>query len=177
MQKPSPPRPSLTVSSTRTQPRAMPSTFSWPLVVPSALAGSGAGYLGIMRNTSRKIVTKYFTRIASILCLTIFCSGCAWTKSAAYGAFENDLRILKGQPVKEAYIFTIGYLGQQKPQSIKTLPNGNEAWTYVTDHQFRKYFFSNEITSERCTVVVEVDAKVGIIDQASSEGPGCWRAL
>ncbi len=123
------------------------------------------------------MVTKYFTRIASILCLTIFCSGCAWTKSAAYGAFENDLRILKGQPVKEAYIFTIGYLGQQKPQSIKTLPNGNEAWTYVTDHQFRKYFFSNEITSERCTVVVEVDAKVGIIDQASSEGPGCWRAL
>jgi hypothetical protein len=37
---------SLTVRSTRTQPRAMPSAFSWPLVVPSALAGSGAGYLG-----------------------------------------------------------------------------------------------------------------------------------
>jgi hypothetical protein len=43
---PSTPRPSLTVRSTRTQPRAMPSAFSWPLVVPSALAGSGAGYLG-----------------------------------------------------------------------------------------------------------------------------------
>jgi len=43
---PSPSRPSLTVRSTRTQPRAMPSAFSWPLVVPSALAGSGAGYLG-----------------------------------------------------------------------------------------------------------------------------------
>ena len=43
---PSPSRPSLTVRSTRTQPRAMPSAFSWPLVVPSALKGSGAGYLG-----------------------------------------------------------------------------------------------------------------------------------
>jgi len=43
---PSPSRPSLTVRSTRTQPRAMPSAFSWPLVVPSALTGSGAGYLG-----------------------------------------------------------------------------------------------------------------------------------
>jgi hypothetical protein len=43
---PSPSRPSLTVRSTRTQPRAMPSAFSWPLLVPSALAGSGAGYLG-----------------------------------------------------------------------------------------------------------------------------------
>ena len=43
---PSTPRPSLTVRSTRTQPRAMPSAFSWPLLVPSALKGSGAGYLG-----------------------------------------------------------------------------------------------------------------------------------
>ena len=43
---PYPSRPSLTVRSTRTQPRAMPSAFSWPLLVPSALAGSGAGYLG-----------------------------------------------------------------------------------------------------------------------------------
>jgi hypothetical protein len=43
---PSTSRPSLTVRSTRTQSRAMPSAFSWPLVVPSALAGSGAGYLG-----------------------------------------------------------------------------------------------------------------------------------
>jgi hypothetical protein len=43
---PSPSRHSLTVRSTRTQPRAMPSAFSWPLVVPSALKGSGAGYLG-----------------------------------------------------------------------------------------------------------------------------------
>ncbi len=43
---PSPSRHSLTVRSTRTQPRAMPSAFSWPLLVPSALAGSGAGYLG-----------------------------------------------------------------------------------------------------------------------------------
>ena len=43
---PSPSRHSLTVRSTRTQPRAMPSASSWPLVVPSALAGSGAGYLG-----------------------------------------------------------------------------------------------------------------------------------
>ena len=43
---PSTPRHSLTVRSTRTQPRAMPSAFSWPLLVPSALAGSGAGYLG-----------------------------------------------------------------------------------------------------------------------------------
>ena len=43
---PSTSRHSLTVRSTRTQPRAMPSAFSWPLLVPSALAGSGAGYLG-----------------------------------------------------------------------------------------------------------------------------------
>ena len=43
---PSTSRPSLTVRSTRTQPRAMPSAFSWPLLVPSALKGSGAGYLG-----------------------------------------------------------------------------------------------------------------------------------
>jgi hypothetical protein len=43
---PSPSRPSLTVRSTRTQPRAMPSAFSWPLLVPSAQKGSGAGYLG-----------------------------------------------------------------------------------------------------------------------------------
>ena len=43
---PSTPRHSLTVRSTRTQPRAMPSAFSWPLLVPSALTGSGAGYLG-----------------------------------------------------------------------------------------------------------------------------------
>ena len=43
---PSPSRHSLTGRSTRTQPRAMPSAFSSPLVVPSALAGSGAGYLG-----------------------------------------------------------------------------------------------------------------------------------
>ena len=33
---PSTPRPSLTVRSTRTQPRAMPSAFSWPLLVPCA---------------------------------------------------------------------------------------------------------------------------------------------
>lgn len=46
LSKPSTPRPSLTARSTRTQPSAMPSAFSWPLVVPSALKGSGAGYLG-----------------------------------------------------------------------------------------------------------------------------------
>jgi hypothetical protein len=46
MHKPSTAHPSLTVRSTRTQPRAMPSAFSWPLLVPSALTGSGAGYLG-----------------------------------------------------------------------------------------------------------------------------------
>ena len=123
------------------------------------------------------MATIHFTRITSILCLSILCCGCTWTKSAAYGAFEDDLDRLKGKPIKEAYIFNIGYLAQQKPESFKPLPNGNEAWTYVIDHQFRKYFFSSEISSERCIVVVEVDAEAGIIDQASSEGPGCWRAL
>ena len=33
-------------SVNRTPTQAMPSAFSWPLLVPSALAGSGAGYLG-----------------------------------------------------------------------------------------------------------------------------------
>ena len=43
---PSPSRHSLTVRSTRTPTQAMASPFSWPVLVPSALAGSGAGYLG-----------------------------------------------------------------------------------------------------------------------------------
>ena len=30
----------------RTPTRAMPDAFSWPVLVPSALAGSGAAYLG-----------------------------------------------------------------------------------------------------------------------------------
>ena len=43
---PSTPRRCLTVRSTRTPTQAMASPFSWPVLVPSALAGSGAGYLG-----------------------------------------------------------------------------------------------------------------------------------
>ena len=43
---PSPSRHNLTVRSTRTPTQAMASPFSWPVLVPSALAGSGAGYLG-----------------------------------------------------------------------------------------------------------------------------------
>ena len=44
--KPSTPRHSLTVRSTRTPTQAMASPFSWPVLVPYALPGSGAGYLG-----------------------------------------------------------------------------------------------------------------------------------
>lgn len=46
VRKPSTPRATLAVRSTRKQPRAMPLPCAWILVVPSALAGSGAGCLG-----------------------------------------------------------------------------------------------------------------------------------
>jgi hypothetical protein len=97
--------------------------------------------------------------------IVLLFTGCVGTKAGAYRVFAEDLKRLEGKSFNDANVFLIGHLANEKPVEIKRLENGNE---------IRAYRMRKERKQE-CTVLIEVNPLTGVIVDASSKGPDCWR--
>lgn len=102
----------------------------------------------------------------AVIMLMGLLTGCVGTRAGAYQVFAEDLERLSGIPLKEAYVYNIGYLAKLEPDAVKLLANGNEIRAYAVKPP----------RTEKCTVLIEIDTQNNTVVEASSKGNECLRA-
>jgi len=124
----------------------------------------------------KRIAEEYKLKKILTLTASLLVSGCS-IMTIAYTAFDDDLARLLGKSLKEAYIFRIGYLRNVEPSEVQELVGGNKIYTYNIEYKTREFFFSKPKKKWQCTVKLEINSQLEIINSSSARGEGCWRPV